>query len=325
MIKSLTNRSKYMLLNTFIVIISLIVVIYSAERLVHRTAEIASYFNISPLIIGMVILGFGTSSPEIVVAIVASLNDQSTLAIGNAIGSNVANMGLILGCVLLIRPIKTPEDNTFIKESAILLIITIFLLVIIYNLYLSRFDGIMLLIILLLLFAIKIFNTKQPSNSTVIKEKNHSIKPFKSGLWIVFYLLLLILGSKLLVFGATHLGQLLGMSDFVIGLIIIAIGTSIPELAASAAAVLKNQGDLAIGNIIGSNIFNILAVIGIATLIRPTAVSSTIIYRDMSYTALLTIFLTYLLLVKKGRVITRPYGAMLIISYILYIGTIGLL
>ncbi|WP_440615549.1 calcium/sodium antiporter [Cysteiniphilum sp. 6C5] len=314
-----------MLLSSLTVVISLIVVIYSAERLVHHAAEIANYFKVSPLIIGMVILGFGTSSPEIVIAIVASLNDQSTLAIGNAIGSNIANIGLILGCVLLLKPIKAPEENTFLHESVTLLIITLFLSMMTYNLYLSRFDGIMLLMILLLLFGIKIFNKKHLSDDTVTAKTHHTTHPLKSGLWVIFSLLLLIIGSKLLVFAATNVGKFLGMSDFIIGLIIVAIGTSIPELAASVAAVFKNQGGLAIGNVIGSNIFNTLAVTGVATIITPTAVSRTIIYRDLSYMGLLTAFLTYLLLMRKGKLITRAYGAALIISYVIYICVTGLL
>ncbi|WP_440682554.1 calcium/sodium antiporter [Cysteiniphilum halobium] len=313
-----------MLLSSFTVIISLIVVIYSAERLVHYAAEIAAYFKVSSLIIGMVILGFGTSSPEIVIAIVASLNDQSSLAIGNAIGSNIANIGLILGCVLLLKPIKIPQENIFLRESVTLLIISIFLLIMTYNLYLSRLDGILLLVILLLLFGVKVFNKKHIYNDTTTAEMINRTHPLKSALWIIFSLLLLIISSKLLVLGATNVGEFLGMSDFIIGLIIIAIGTSIPELAASVAAVFKNQGDLAIGNVIGSNIFNTLAVTGIAIVIAPTAVSSTIIYRDIFYMVLLTVFLTYLLIIKKGKLITRGSGIALVLSYVIYICVIGL-
>ncbi|TNF65610.1 MAG: calcium/sodium antiporter [Gammaproteobacteria bacterium] len=306
----------------FIEIVSIIagfvLLIWSADRFVSGASMLAEIFKISPLVIGIFILGFGTSLPEIVVSAFAAFENKSSMAIGNAIGSNIANIGLVIGVTAVVRPIKV-DSNVLYKDFMILIAISLLLVWMLWNLSLSRLDGIILLVIFSLIMAVKFYRSKVTASK--LKDKSnesskHSL--VKSILYIILGLILLIISAKILIWGASSIGKRLGMSDLAIGLTIIAIGTSLPELATSAVAALKKQHDLALGNIIGSNIFNTLMVVGIAVLISPTILNQLVLYRDALYMVILTLCLFLFALIGKNK-INRYQGAIFLISYVIYI------
>ncbi|MCF6776107.1 calcium/sodium antiporter [Thiotrichales bacterium 19X7-9] len=300
------------------IIIGFVLLIWSADRFVSGASMLAEIFKISPLVIGIFILGFGTSLPEIVVSAFAAFENKSSMAIGNAIGSNIANIGLVIGVTAVVRPIKV-ESNVLYKDFMILIAISLLLVWLLWNLSLSRLDGIILLVIFSLIMAVKFYRSKAATSK--LKDKSnepskHSL--VKSILYIILGLILLIISAKILIWGASSIGKRLGMSDLAIGLTIIAIGTSLPELATSAVAALKKQHDLALGNIIGSNIFNTLMVVGIAVLISPTILNQLVLYRDALYMVMLTLCLFLFALIGKNK-INRYQGAIFLISYVIYI------
>ncbi|MRG72746.1 calcium/sodium antiporter [Alphaproteobacteria bacterium HT1-32] len=312
-----------MLLASLAVVGGLLLLIWSADRFVEGAAAVAAHYSISPLLIGMVIIGFGTSAPEMMVSAFAAVEGNSGLALGNAYGSNIANIGLILGVTVMICPIVV-QSVVVRKEIPILLGITALSAVLLADGQLARFDALVLLGVFAALMAWSIFeglqNRDDPMGAEVqekVDEKSASLR--KSLVWVVIGLLLLIASSRLLVWGAVEIASGLGVSDLLIGLTIVAVGTSLPEFAASVSAARKGQSDLALGNILGSNLFNTLAVVGIAGGINPTLVPQEVLHRDLLVVGLLTAGLLVVCFGFKGTGrINRFEGTLLFASYVGY-------
>ena len=313
-----------MLLPIAAIIAGLILLVWSADRFVDGSAATARYFGMPSLLIGIIIVGFGTSAPEMVVSALAATAGNPGIALGNAYGSNITNIGLILGFTALISPIAV-SSQVVRKELPILLAISAMAAWQIYDGELTRLDAIILLAVFALIMGTTIYQE--------LKKKNHapqdaqdtqdaqesSMSLPKAIMWLVLGLVLLIVSSRMLVWGAVEIAHALGISDLIIGLTIVAVGTSLPELASSIIAAIKNEHDIALGNIIGSNLFNTLAVVGIAGSIAPMEVSFEVLTRDMTVMCALTVALLIFALGKKAKArINRFEGALLVLSYIAY-------
>ncbi len=312
------------------VVIGLAVLVWSADKFVDGAAGTARFFGMSPLLIGMVIVGFGTSAPEMVVSAFAATNGNAGIALGNAYGSNIANIALILGITALISPI-TVKSAVLRKEFPILIAITILSAVLLYDLSLSRIDAVILLVVFVLLMTWTVREGLQNKNDALAKEvekeakeeekNNESLSLKMSIVWLIVGLVLLVVSSRLLVWGAVAIAYLFGVSDLIIGLTIVAIGTSLPELASSIAAARKNEHDIALGNVLGSNLFNTLAVVGIAGSIQPFSFPPETIYRDMLVMGIVTLALFFMgISLKKGKNgrINRIEATVLLCTYVAY-------
>jgi len=315
-----------MVLALIFLVIGLILLVWSADRLVFGAAAIARNMGISPLVIGMTILAMGSSAPEMFVSATAALDGRVDTAIGNIIGSNIANIALILGITALIRPIKI--GTTIVKrEIPLLFLVTILAGVILYDGYLGFIEGLLLIFLfvlfLFLMFAISKNDKKHGRNQIIPNDDDipTNVPTIWALCWVIIGLILLPISANILVDSAVTIAQYFGMSDLVIGLTIIAVGTSLPELAASVVGALKGEDDMAVGNIIGSNIFNILAVMGIPAILHPSHINQLVMSRDF-YVMLALSILLYLLALPKKRSIGRISGAILLISFIAYQGFI---
>lgn len=306
------------------ILIGLILLVWSADRFVEGSASTAKYFGMPPLLIGMVIVGFGTSMPEMVVSSLAAFDGNTGISLGNAYGSNIANIALILGISALISPIIV-HSSVLRKELPILILVTLGSVVLLLDYNLSRLDAMILLLIFAGLMGWTITQglkkNKDPMAQDIQNELSENQMPIKKALfWLVVGLILLIISSRILVWGAVELAELFGISDMIIGLTIVAVGTSLPELASSIIAARKGEHDIALGNIIGSNLFNSLAVVGLAGIIHPFTIEPIVVYRDMVVMSLLTIFLfviCYGFNGNQGR-INRYEGVSLLVAYFAY-------
>jgi len=269
-----------------------LLLVWGADRLVAGASATARNLGVSPLVIGLTIIGFGTSAPELVVSAVATLKGNSGLAVGNAIGSNIANMGLVLGATALIYPLRL-ESTALKREYPVLLLIMLVCFMMALNGSLSHFEGWTLLVGLLvvIIWIIRI-GLHRPLSDPLAEEFDAEIPrdtPTKVAVfWLVVGFIVLPVSSIFLVDGAITIARYLGVTDTVIGLTIVALGTSLPELATAITAALHKEDDLAIGNIIGSNIFNLLGVLGIAAVLRPVEVLPIILARDFPAMFLIT-------------------------------------
>lgn len=306
------------------ILIGLILLVWSADRFVEGSASTAKYFGMPPLLIGMVIVGFGTSMPEMVVSSLAAFDGNTGISLGNAYGSNIANIALILGISALISPIIV-HSSVLRKELPILILVTLGSVVLLLDYNLSRLDAMILLLIFAGLMGWTITQglkkNKDPMAQDIQNELSENQMPIKKALfWLVVGLILLIISSRILVWGAVELAELFGISDMIIGLTIVAVGTSLPELASSIIAARKGEHDIALGNIIGSNLFNSLAVVGLAGIIHPFIIEPIVVYRDMVVMAVLTMFLfviCYGFNGNQGR-INRYEGVSLLVAYFAY-------
>ena len=301
-----------------------VLLVWSADRFVEGAAVTAKYAGMPPLLIGMVIVGFGTSAPEMVVSAMAAMDGNPDLALGNALGSNIVNTGLILGVTALIAPIMV-QSNIVRKELPLLLLIGLVFGYLIWNGSLTRFESALLLVGFFALVGWSIYSAMKGKGDALEDEMEqelvtHTMSKSRAIFWLVFGLIVLIISSRVLVWGAVNIAQAFGVSDLIIGLTIVALGTSLPELAASIIAVRKGEHDIAIGNVVGSNMFNILAVIGIAGSISPmTNLSAEVLSRDW----LVMMGMTVMLLVmaygfrRAGR-INRFEGAGLLLAFVAY-------
>ncbi len=299
----------------------LVVLVFAADWFVDGTSSIARNLGVSPLLIGLTIVGLGTSAPEILVASLASFQGNPGLAIGNAIGSNIANMGLVLGATALIAPLAF-HSRLLKRELPVLMLISIVCYVLAWD-GLSVFDGILMLCGLVA-FLFWLIRTAMAERKDVLTQEVEAEIPetmpnSKAWLYFAVGLIGLLISSKVLVWAAVNIAQSMGVSDLVIGLTIVALGTSLPELAASIGSVLKGEDDLAVGNVIGSNVYNLLAVYSLPALIAPGAVDATVISRDfpvlLGFTAVLFILGVG---VSKAGNINRWKGAGLLSAYLGY-------
>jgi len=307
------------------VIFGISLLVWSADKFTDGAAAIARNFGISPLIVGLTIVAIGSSAPEMVVSLNAALENTPNLAVGNAIGSNIANIGMVLGIVALVTPLKV-KSETLKKEIPILFGIMLLTFVLLYDLKITLADGIILLLCLgayiswLTRAALAAKNKKDLMLEEIIEELPDQMSNLKALIWVVVGLLLLQLSSKILVYGATKIALGFGISEFVIGVTIVAVGTSLPELAASITGALKGEHELAIGNVIGSNIFNLLAVLAIPTLIMDIDIESTVLQIDYSLMIILTVLasiMAYGFNQQEGK-ISRLEGGFLLLIFISY-------
>lgn len=316
-----------MLLSILATIVGLAALAWSADRFVDGAAAVARYLGMPALLVGMLIIGFGTSAPELVVSAFAAVGGQPELAFGNAIGSNIANIGLILGVTAVVTPIVV-HKGILRRELPALLGVTVLLAVLTFDRRLSLADAVVLLSVLGVLVAWSIWEARRSADDGLAKDVEaeavaHPLSRKAAWGWLIAGLVLLVVSSRVLVWGAVGIAEGLGWSDLVIGLTVVAIGTSAPELASSIAAARKGENDLALGNIIGSNLFNTLGVVGVAGVIAPAAVSAEMVTRDiplaLAFSAVLVVFALWPL--GRGRV-TRIEGATLIVAYAAYMALV---
>ena len=313
-----------MILASLAILGGFILLVWSADSFVDGAAATAKYAGMPSLLIGMVIVGFGTSAPEMVVSAMAAVDGNPDLALGNALGSNIVNTGLILGVTALIAPIVV-HSKIVRKELPLLLIIGLFFGALLWNGALERFDAVLLLLGFFVLIAWSIYSAMSNKGDSLETDTeqalhSHEMTLGKAIFWLIFGLIILVISSRILVWGSVSIAQSLGVSDLVIGLTIVALGTSLPELAASIIAVRKGEHDIAIGNVVGSNMFNILAVVGIAGLITPiTSVAPEVLSRD--WLVMMAMMVALLMMAygfrRQGR-INRVEGAALLLAYIGY-------
>jgi len=312
-----------MTLAFFTVIFSLALLIWSADRFVEGSASTARHFGMPSLLIGMVIVGLGTSAPEMVVSALAALQGNPGIALGNAYGSNITNIALILGVTALISPIAV-HSQILRKELPILTVVTALAAWQLWDGKITRLDAIVLLTLFAVLVTWSIWQGLRRKKDALGREIEQELKvhamPIRRALfWLVVGLALLIVSSRLLVWGTVEIAHGFGVSDLIIGLTIVAVGTSLPELASSVIATRKGEHDIALGNILGSNLFNTLAVVGIAGLIHPMEVGQEIFNRDILVMAALTLSLFFIGYGFRGMGrINRIEGAALLACFVGY-------
>jgi len=317
-----------MALPLLMIILGLIVLVWSADLFVEGAASIARYLGMPPLLIGMVIVGFGTSAPELSVSALSALQGNPGIALGNAYGSNITNIALILGMTALLSPIAV-HSQVIKKELPILFLVTFLVLAQLWDGQLSQTDA---MIELLVFAGVMLWMTLQGMKAKTgdafeieieAELEEHKMSLFQGAIWLVGGLIFLIISSRLLVWGAVSVAQDLGVSDLIIGLTVVAIGTSLPELAASIVAARKGEHDLVVGNIIGSNLFNTLAVVGLAGVIQPMPIPNEIINRDWLLMAGLTAALFFLGYNRDGNGRIGRLGGIILLgvyaSYTLYL------
>lgn len=311
--------------NIIAIVIGFIGLVWTADRFVFGSSVIARNLGIAPIIIGLTIVGFGTSAPEIFVSAIAAWEGSPVLGIGNALGSNIANIGLILGVTIVIVPIAVHSD-TLKREFPVLVLVCLIAFFLVLDNRLGTWDGIVLITLLVVILAwlVRLALTAEkadPMLQEFTEELPEGIKTSVAVFWFLIGLIGLLLSSKLLVWGAVNVAQAYGVSELIIGLTIIAIGTSLPELAASIIGVLKNEHDLVVGNVIGSNMFNILIVFGLPGIISPTQVPEELLSRDFPLMIVLTLVLIAMVFGSRhsGK-INRGAGMVLLVTYLGYQG-----
>ena len=312
-----------MLENIGYMVAGLVLLILGAERFVHGAAATARNFGIAPLLIGLTVVAFATSAPEVLVSVVAASRGEPGLAIGNAIGSNIVNIGLVLGMTAIVRPIKL-ESATLRREMPALLAVTLLTVSLFLDARLTNIDGyVMLTGLVIVMIWLARLGSRSAANDPIKKDFEAEIPDdvsMKSAvLWVVVGLGTLLLGAEWLVTGAIGIAHTLGVSEVVIGVTIVAFGTSLPELAVSLISVLKGEYGLAIGNIVGSNIFNLLAVIGIAAAIEPMTLHPSVLSLHIFVMVAFTLVLFAMTYDYDGKArLSRLEGVALLAAFIAY-------
>ncbi len=312
-----------LIIESVIFLVGLAVLSWSADKFVFGASAIARNVGISPMIIGLTIVAMGSSAPEIMVSAAASLDGNTDTAIGNAIGSNITNIALVLGIVALIKPLSV-TSSTLRREMPLLLVITLIAWYFLHDLMFTRIEGILLIIGFVLFIGWLILLSRKADKDDLLQAETEQEIPSdvptgKALFWLIVGLILLPVSASYMVDSAVTIARHFGMSDLIIGLTIIALGTSLPELAASIAGAMKGEDDLALGNIIGSNIFNILAVMAMPGLIAPGAVDPAAASRDVYTMIGLSVLLIIFSFNLRGtRRINRYEGLAFIACYIGY-------
>ena len=305
-------------------IIGLGFLVWSADKLVYGAAALARNFGISPLVIGMTILAMGSSAPEMMVSATAALDGKTDTAVGNVLGSNIANIALILGITALIKPLSI-SSAVIRRELPLMIGVTLLAGALLWDSYLGFYEGVLLFVLFgAFLFAMLQISRREKSKGDAFIEEQESEIPegvsnIKAAMWVVVGLIILPISADMLVNNAVVIAKYFGMSDLVIGLTIIAVGTSLPELAASLAGVMKGEDDMAVGNIIGSNVFNILAVMGIPGILNPSILSEFAMGRDF-WVMLGVSLLLVVMALGKSRSINRIEGGALVVCFLAYQG-----
>ena len=292
--------------------VGLVFLVWSADKLVFGAAALARNVGISPLVIGMTILAMGSSAPEMMVSATAALEGKTDTAVGNVLGSNIANIALILGITALIKPLSV-SSPVIRRELPLMIGVTLLSGALLWDNHLGFYEGALLFVLFaaFILAMLRISRNEQKNGDTLLDDQESEIPQgvsnLKAAMWVVVGLIILPIAASVLVDNAVIIAKYFGMSDLVIGLTIIAVGTSLPELAASLASVLKGEDDMAVGNIIGSNVFNILAVMGIPGLINPSMLSEYAMGRDF-WVMLGVSLLLVIMALGKSRSINRLEG-----------------
>ncbi len=317
-----------LLLSFIEIIIGAAVLGWSADRFIVSSSSLAKHLKLPSLVVGIILVGFGTSFPELIVSIIASMQNKAPIAIGNVIGSNIANIGLVLGLAAIIMPIKV-NSRLIRREFPILIIVSVLIGVLLWNDYLGRWEGAVLLV-MLAMHLYWIVTSAPKKDDAIVAELEHestktmSLKP--AIIWWFVGLVLIFLSSELLIHAAVHIAEHFGISELVIGLTIVTIGTSLPELAATIMSAIRKEYDIAIGHIVGSNIFNSLAVLAMPALIAPGSVSASLMHRDypimMAYTVIL--WLAMFCFSRQAKV-GRLLGLVFLAGYLLYLASLILL
>lgn len=300
----------------------LALLVAGADRFVTGAAALARNLGVAPMVVGLTIVGFGTSAPEMLVSGIAAWQGNPGLGIGNALGSNVTNIALIIGATAVLRPLRV-RSRTLRRELPVLMAVTLAALALMADGHLGRLDGALLLGgLALLLYTVLLLarrDRRDPLAAEFAAEVPTDMPTGLALLWVGAGLAGLLIGSHTLVWGAVALAQALGVSDLVIGLTIVAVGTSLPELAASVAGALKGEDDIAVGNVIGSNMFNLLAVLGLPGLIRPGPFEPAVLTRDFPVLIALTIALFAMAYGFRGEGrINRWEGLLLLAAFVAY-------
>jgi len=313
-----------MLLAIASITVGIALLIWGADRFVEGAASVAKNLRVPPMVIGLTIVSLGTSLPEMLVSSMAAIDGNRNLGIGNVLGSNIANIGLVLGITALIIPL-TVKSMTLKREMPVLFLVTALAFALMSDGILSRMDGIILAVGMVLLLGWITMLGLRDRHDPLVEEFTDAIPDQMSMgsslMWFVIGLILLIISSRMVVWGAVEVAHHFGVSDLIIGLTIVAIGTSLPELVASLASAMKGEADLAIGNIIGSNMFNLLAVLAMPALIAPGAFASEALLRDfpvmLGFTAAL--FIVSFAIRKNAGVINRFEGGLLATAFAGYL------
>ncbi|MBR9772364.1 MULTISPECIES: calcium/sodium antiporter [unclassified Halomonas] len=317
-----------MLLPVLAVLGGLVVLVWSAERFVEGAAATAARLGLSPLLVGMLVIGFGTSAPELTVSALSAAQGNPGLALGNAYGSNIANIGLILGLVALISPLAV-HSSVIRRELPVLGAATLVSALMMWGGLISRLEGALLLLALLVFMVASVIQSRREeaaaradalATDTVQELDAHPMSLGKGIFLTLLGLALLVVSSRLLVWGAVDIAQGLGVSDVIIGLTVVAIGTSLPELASSISALRRKEHDLVLGNVVGSNLFNTLGVVGLAAVIAPIEAGREVLMRDWSLMTAMTLMMAVFALGWKGRAgrINRFEGGVLVAVYLAY-------
>ena len=327
-----------MILPIVAVVLGLVVLVWSADKFVDGAVGVARFCGMSTLLIGMVVVGFGTSAPEMVVSALSAIQGNPELALGNAYGSNIANIALILGVTAVIMPVLVKRE-ALKRDLPVLLVVTALTIGLLLDGNVSRMDGVILLLVFAGVMGFNIWSELRSKKAAgnapdaandASEDGAEPVSLGKSIFWLVLGLVLLVVSSRALVWGACDIARALGVSDLLIGLTIVAVGTSLPELASSIVAARKGEDDLAFGNIVGSNLFNTLAVVGIAATIAPMqSFDANVLVRDLPVMAVLTVLLLLFgiptrisKIGKDGRRIGRINhieGAVFLVAYIGYL------
>ena len=316
-----------MLLAVAAVIVGLVILIWSADKFVDGASAVATYAGMPPLLVGMLVIGFGTSAPEMVVSAFAAAQGNPALALGNAYGSNISNLALVLGIMALVVPVAV-HSSVVRKELPLLAAITLVAGFQMLDGTISRADATVLLLLFAALMGWSIYVGVSGRRDPLalapdeVAADTPELSRRQAAMALTFGLVLLIISSRLLVWGAVTLAVQLGVNELVIGLTVVAIGTSLPELASGIAALRQGKPDLAVGNLVGSNLFNTLVVVGIAGLIHPVAVPADVLQRDWPVMMAITLLMFPLCVNLKGgmSVINRWEGALLLLIFVLYSG-----
>ncbi|WP_311065454.1 calcium/sodium antiporter [Halomonas sp. DWK9] len=315
-----------MLLAFIAVVVGLVLLIWSAEKFIDGAAATSRWLGLSPLLIGMLVIGFGTSAPEMMVSVLAAMQGNPGLAVGNAYGSNIANIGLVLGFIALLAPLAV-HSSVIRKEMPLLVVVMLVTGYMLFDGWVSRIEAVLLLVGLVTFVTVSIIRSRGQQDDPLTAEVTESLdsKPMSRGksiMWTVIGLVLLVASSRLLVWGAVEIAVGFGVSDLIIGLTVVAVGTSLPELASSISALRRNEHDMVLGNVVGSNLFNSMAVVGLAGVIAPIEAGREVLVRDWSVMTFMTLMMVLFAFSWRGRPrrINRLEGGVLFTMFVAYTG-----
>lgn len=306
-------------MNVLFIFFGFLLLVVGGEFIVRSSVAISLKFNISKLVIGMTVVAFATSLPELIVSINAALNDSPAIAINNVIGSNIANIALVLSIISILSYIEV-DKNFYKKDWPIMFVFSIFLVIFcVTNNSLDRYEGLILVVLLLLFIYYSLNNSDAEFSDSDLDDKLVSTSNTKIIIWLLISSVTLYFGADFLVNGAVDFAKQMNISEAVISVSIVAIGTSIPELAASLIAIAKREKGISIGNLIGSNIFNIGSVLGITAIIKPIQIANEIIERDLLWMLFFALLLLLIAIVPKRNSISKLKGLLMLFTYFLFI------